>query len=103
MVQSAVKARNDASSQAKILCVTKLTSENANVRDVLKLAEVGIETGIHYPIPIHLQPASINLGYKKGDFKITEIQASRILTLPINQYLNNEDIEYVSQTINRLA
>ena len=74
-------------------------------RDLLKekLAAVGIETGIHYPIPIHLQPASINLGYKLGDFKITENQASRILTLPVNQYLNKEDIEYVSKTINSLA
>ena len=74
-------------------------------RDSLKekLAVAGIETGIHYPIPIHLQPASINLGYKKGDFKITENQASRILTLPINQYLNKEDIEYISKTINILT
>jgi len=74
-------------------------------RDLLKekLAAVGIETGIHYPIPIHLQPASTNLGYKLGDFKITENQAGRILTLPVNQYLNKQDIEYVSQTINSFA
>jgi len=74
-------------------------------RDQLKenLAEVGIETGIHYPIPIHLQPASINLGYKKGDFQITEDQAGRILTLPVNQYLNENDIKEISYQVNKLS
>jgi dTDP-4-amino-4,6-dideoxygalactose transaminase len=74
-------------------------------RDLLKekLAEVGIETGIHYPIPIHLQPASINLGYKKGDFEITENQASRILTLPVNQYLTNNEITEVANQVNKLS
>ena len=74
-------------------------------RDLLKekLAEVGIETGIHYPIPIHLQPASINLGYKKGDFEITENQASRILTLPVNQYLTNNEISEVANQVNKLS
>jgi len=74
-------------------------------RDLLKekLAEVGIETGIHYPIPIHLQPASFNLGYKKGDFEITENQASRILTLPVNQYLTNNEISEVANQVNKLS
>ena len=64
---------------------------------------MGIETGIHYPIPIHLQPASINLGYKKGDFEITENQASRILTLPVNQYLTNNEITEVANQVNKLS
>ena len=74
-------------------------------RDLLKekLAAVGIETGIHYPIPIHLQPASINLGYKLGDFKITENQATRILTLPVNQYLNENEITEIAHQVNKLS
>ncbi len=72
-------------------------------RDELKkyLLEKGIETSIHYPIPIHLQPASRNLGYKKSDFPVTEKQAERILTLPINQYLKEEEIIKVAETVNQ--
>lgn len=64
------------------------------------LYEKGIETAIHYPIPIHLQPASNKLNYKKGDFPNTEFQAEKILTLPINQYLKKEEIAYISNEIN---
>jgi len=60
----------------------------------------GIDTSIHYPIPIHLQPAAKKLGYKKGDFKMTEFQANRILTLPINQFLTNKEIKFISKKIN---
>ena len=72
-------------------------------RDQLKkyLGKKGIETSIHYPIPIHLQPAAKKLNYKKGDFKVTEKQAKEILTLPINQYLNKNDIKKICLEINK--
>ena len=72
-------------------------------RDQLKkyLRKKGIETSIHYPIPIHLQPAAKKLNYKKGDFKVTEKQAKEILTLPINQYLNKNDIKKICSEINK--
>lgn len=60
----------------------------------------GVETAIHYPIPIHLQPASAKLGYRAGDFPIAERQAERILTLPINQTLTPEDVRYVAGMVN---
>ncbi len=71
-------------------------------RDKLKefLARRGIRTAIHYPVPIHLQPAAESLGYKKGQFPVTERQADRILTLPIHQFLSNDDIEYVAEMVN---
>ncbi|MGB2677969.1 MAG: DegT/DnrJ/EryC1/StrS family aminotransferase [Candidatus Acidiferrum sp.] len=47
------------------------------------LAEVGIGTGIHYPIPLHLQKAYQHLGYKNGDFPITERVAAEIVSLPM--------------------
>ena len=59
-----------------------------------------VETSIHYPIPIHLQPASKFLNYKKGDFPETEKQSKRILTLPINQFLKVDQIKYISKLIN---
>jgi dTDP-4-amino-4,6-dideoxygalactose transaminase len=67
-------------------------------RDELQayLKERGIKTAIHYPMPIHLQPAARALGYKKGDFPVTERQAKRILTLPVNQYMSEADVEAVA-------
>ena len=71
-------------------------------RDELKqyLLEKGIETVIHYPIPIHLQPAASSLGYSKGDFPVTETQSERILTLPIHPYLQEDTIIQISNCIN---
>ena len=60
----------------------------------------GIDTAIHYPFPIHLQPASKKLGFQVGDFPITERQAKEILTLPVNQYVNEGDIRRIIKLIN---
>ncbi|MBT5413343.1 MAG: DegT/DnrJ/EryC1/StrS family aminotransferase [Rhodospirillaceae bacterium] len=72
-------------------------------RDELKqyLAEHGIGTAIHYPIPIHLQPAAKPLGHRKGDFPVTERQAERILTLPVNQFMTEDDVRRVAEAVNR--
>ena len=48
-----------------------------------RLGAMGIETGIHYPIPIHEQPAYASLGHKLGDFPVTEAAAREILSLPM--------------------
>lgn len=73
-----------------------------NRRDELQqfLSKNGIGTAIHYPIPIHLQPAAKALGYKLGDFPRTEEQAARILTLPVHQLLKANDIDYVADKVN---
>jgi len=74
-------------------------------RDALQrhLAEQGIGTAIHYPVPIHLQPAAAALGHHPGDFPVAERQARRILTLPVNQSLGLEQIEIVAQAVNAFA
>jgi dTDP-3-amino-2,3,6-trideoxy-4-keto-D-glucose/dTDP-3-amino-3,4,6-trideoxy-alpha-D-glucose/dTDP-2,6-dideoxy-D-kanosamine transaminase len=59
------------------------------------LSENGIETKIHYPIPIHVQKPYQKLGFKKGDFPLSERQASSIISLPIHQFLTEEQIYYV--------
>jgi dTDP-4-amino-4,6-dideoxygalactose transaminase len=71
-------------------------------RDKLKkyLFSKGIQTAIHYPYPIHLQPCAKKLGYKKGDFKKTELQSKKILTLPINQFLSKKNIIFIAKNIN---
>lgn len=60
------------------------------------LTSRGIATGIHYPIPIHLQEACASLGYRQGDFPATEHAASRILSLPMFAELTPEQREYVA-------
>ena len=70
-------------------------------RDALKehLVIKGINASIHYPIPIHLQPAYQDLGYKRGDFPVTEAYADRILSLPMYAELSDRQIEFISQTV----
>lgn len=64
------------------------------------LADQKIGTAIHYPVPLHLQPAAAHLGLKPGAFPVTERQAARILTLPIHQHLTEADIARVAQHVN---
>ena len=61
----------------------------------------GVDTAIHYPIPIHLQPASKYLNYNIGDFPVAEKQAKNILTLPIHQNLKKKEIIYICKLINK--
>lgn len=74
-------------------------------RDLLRmeLLEAGIETAVHYPVPIHLQPAAKALGCTRGSFPVTERQAGRILTLPVHQYLTPDDIAEIAKQVNRLS
>lgn len=59
----------------------------------------GIEARIHYPIPLHLQRAAVNLGYKRGDFPVCEAQADEVLTLPAHQFVTAEQIDYMIESI----
>ncbi|MBI1971035.1 DegT/DnrJ/EryC1/StrS family aminotransferase [Candidatus Woesearchaeota archaeon] len=72
-----------------------------NQRDALQayLLGHGIETKVHYPIPIHIQQPGRGLGYKSGDLPHAEFLASRILSLPIYPGLTEEQISLVIQTI----
>ena len=65
------------------------------------LESKGIQTSIHYPRPIHLQPAAKYLGYKKGSFPVTESQSKKILTLPVNQYLKEKHLYYIIKCIKK--
>lgn len=56
------------------------------------LRNKNIDAKIHYPIPMHLQPAASFLGYKKGDFPIAEKLAEESISLPVHEYINDEQI-----------
>ncbi len=70
-------------------------------RDILsaKLKEKGVPSVSYYTTPLHLQGAFEELGYKKGDFPVTEEIASRCLSLPMSAYLSGADIERVAGVI----
>ena len=59
----------------------------------------GVEAKVHYPIPLFLQDGLRHLGYRKGDFPETERQAREIVTLPVDQHLTREQLEYCIETV----
>jgi len=60
-----------------------------------KLKEQGIPTAVHYPMPLHLQECFAYLGYKEGDFPVAERVSQEIMSLPMNPYLSDEEIEFI--------
>ena len=64
-----------------------------------KLKEVGIPTAVHYPMPLHLQECFKYLGYKEGDFSIAEKVSKEIMSLPMNPYLKDDEIEYIIEEL----
>jgi len=63
------------------------------------LKERGIETGVHYPVPLHLQPAFGYLGYQRGDFPIAERIADETLSLPIFPEMTEQQFDHVCESI----
>ena len=74
------------------------------IRNILQkdLLINGVDTKIHYPIPLHLQECSKDLGYKKGDFPVSERLAKNMISLPIYPLLEQKEIEYIAFQFNSL-
>ncbi|MFN6572165.1 DegT/DnrJ/EryC1/StrS family aminotransferase [Dendronalium sp. ChiSLP03b] len=68
-----------------------------------KLNVQGIQTGIHYPIPVHLQPAYADLGYKPGDFPHSELAAREVLSLPMFAELTPAQINIVAESLQNIV
>jgi dTDP-4-amino-4,6-dideoxygalactose transaminase/predicted dehydrogenase len=81
--------------------VWHLYTVRVDERDALRefLAERGIDTGIHYPLPIHLQPSFRSLGYAHGDFPVAESLAEGTLSLPMYPELKEAQIRLVVDAI----
>jgi dTDP-3-amino-2,3,6-trideoxy-4-keto-D-glucose/dTDP-3-amino-3,4,6-trideoxy-alpha-D-glucose/dTDP-2,6-dideoxy-D-kanosamine transaminase len=60
----------------------------------------GIEAKIHYPVPIYRQEAYKYLKHKKGDFKISDLHAKRIISFPCDQHLSKKQLKYIAETVN---
>jgi dTDP-4-amino-4,6-dideoxygalactose transaminase len=68
-----------------------------------ELSKVGVGTGIHYPVPLHQQKAYENLGYRTGDFPVTERVSLEIVSLPMFPQLAVDLLEVVCEKVARLA
>jgi dTDP-4-amino-4,6-dideoxygalactose transaminase len=66
---------------------------------IAQLNSAGVQTGIHYPIPVHLQGAHADLGYKVGDFPNSEAAAREVLSLPMHGNLTAQEVETVCSAI----
>jgi dTDP-3-amino-2,3,6-trideoxy-4-keto-D-glucose/dTDP-3-amino-3,4,6-trideoxy-alpha-D-glucose/dTDP-2,6-dideoxy-D-kanosamine transaminase len=73
----------------------------AKDRDGLQkfLVANGVDAKVHYPIPMHLQPAAKQFGYKPGDFPIAEIICNSVISLPVHEFITREQQEYVVKKI----
>jgi dTDP-4-amino-4,6-dideoxygalactose transaminase len=68
-----------------------------------ELQNKGISTGLHYPIPVHLQKACTSLGYQPGSFPHTERASERILSLPMFPEMTREQLRYVVEALTTIA
>jgi dTDP-4-amino-4,6-dideoxygalactose transaminase len=67
------------------------------IRDALVRAEIGC--GIHYPVALHLQPAFADLGYRRGDFPVSERLADTVLSLPMHPHLTDDEAGAVAEAV----
>ncbi len=68
-----------------------------------KLEERGIQTGVHYPLPIHLQKPFQALGYRPGDFPLTEEACARVLSMPLYPEMTDEQAFYAAQALREIV
>jgi dTDP-4-amino-4,6-dideoxygalactose transaminase len=76
-----------------------------NERDKVraKLTEMGVQTAVHYPKPVHLQDAFRHLGYLEGSLPHTERACARVLSMPLFPEMTNEQLEYAAQCLAEVA
>ena len=63
------------------------------------LNQNGVDAKVHYPIPMHLQPAAKQYGYKMGNFPVCETVCDQVISLPVHEFITNEQIDYVISKI----
>ncbi len=91
-----IPIRSKTCKQVFHIYVIKALRRNALQKYLIKK---GIDAKIHYPIPMHLQPAAKKYGYKLGDFPITEQTCKKIISLPVHEFINKKQLDYMIKTI----
>ena len=67
-----------------------------------QLKKNGIDVKVHYPVPMHLQPAAKSLGYKKGDFPNTELIAKETISLPVHEFITKNDLDKITSIFKKI-
>ena len=80
---------------------TKLSLDRKDIMQSLSVKK--IPSMVYYKIPLHLQKVFSDLKYRKGDFPVTEKQATKILTLPVHQYLTESQLHWVAKSVNEFV
>jgi len=99
---SGVQLPDEMSYARHVYHVYAIRSPRRQAWQELLLAQ-GIQTGIHYPVPVHLQPAFADLGYRAGSFPHAEKAADEVLSLPMYPELAFDQCEIVSRAVRKLA
>ncbi len=90
--------KNRPGAKSVVHLYTVLCEDRESLRS--HLTSRGIETGLHYPIPLHLQPALSPMGFKPGDFPVAEAWAKKVFSLPLFPELTEEQLVYVAAALN---
>lgn len=85
-----------------VYCLYTIQAEDRG-RLQKELEDAGIQTAVHYPLPIHLMPAYADARYRAGDFPVAEACAGHVLSLPMNPYLTTQQVERVAREIMRFV
>lgn len=85
--------RNKDSTEVFHLYCLKIKKNRKGI--IKELKKNNIDVKIHYPVPMHLQPAAKNMGYKKGDFPITENISRETVSLPVHEYITRKDLDKI--------
>ncbi|WP_295532800.1 DegT/DnrJ/EryC1/StrS aminotransferase family protein [uncultured Thioclava sp.] len=67
------------------------------------LETASVPTSVHYPLPVHLQPAYARMGYSRGDFPVAEAYADTTVSLPIHPDLTDKHVDHIVESVNRFA
>jgi dTDP-4-amino-4,6-dideoxygalactose transaminase len=88
---------------ARVQQVYHLYIVRAERRDELQkfLIANGVDAKVHYPVPMHLQPAARDLGYKAGDFPVCEATTKSVISLPVHEFITRAQQEQVAELIRR--
>jgi aminotransferase EvaB len=95
-----IKKRNVNDTEVYHLYEVRVSNKNIRNKLVDYLIKNKIDAKIHYPVPMHLQPAAKIYGYKKGDFPVAEKLCNTTLSLPVHEFITKESLDYMVEKIN---
>lgn len=94
-----VKKRKEYLKEVFHLFEFRVKDKKIRLKLIKFLQKKGIDAKIHYPIPMHLQPAAKIFGYRKGDFPVTEKISNTTISLPVHEFIKKEDLNFMIKTI----